>query len=169
MSLWLVQTLRIGHILAGSFWMGVAVFNVAFLTPAIRASGPAGGPVMGQLVRVRRLPVYMNGAALLTVLTGLPLYWWRAAGFRNDWAASASGWAFGVGGVAALLALLLGYFVIGRAAARLGALSASAQPEAAPTEASEIQRVQAHMSRVSRLGAALIVFSAVCMAVGRYV
>jgi len=49
-----ILILRVIHILLGVFWAG-AVFMVAlFVQPAIAASGPEGGKVMGALVKRRR-------------------------------------------------------------------------------------------------------------------
>ena len=40
----LLYVLRILHIAVGVFWVGSVVFLSAFLTPSIRAAGPAGRP-----------------------------------------------------------------------------------------------------------------------------
>jgi len=47
---------RFIHVVAGVAWAGALVFITVILLPAIRGAGPAGGSVMDQIVRVRRLP-----------------------------------------------------------------------------------------------------------------
>jgi uncharacterized membrane protein len=162
LNILLVHALRVVHILGASFWVGAALLNVGFLVPAVRAAGPAGAQVMRHIVQVRRLPVFVNAAAVLTVLTGTWLYWWRSGGFMGAWLTSPSGIAFGVGGVLALVAAVNGYFVIGRTVARLGVLMATGEmtPEAG--------RLQARLAAASLVGVALVVVSALLMALARY-
>lgn len=162
MNVLLIHALRAAHILGASFWVGVAVLNVAFLTPAVRAAGPAGGQVMRHLLQTRRLPLFVNAAALLTVLSGGWLYWWRAGGFGSAWLASPSGIGFGVGGLLGLMAAVNGYFVIGRTAERLGQLAAAGQA------GGEVQRLQARLAKASLAGVLLVVSAALLMALARY-
>ena len=42
----LITIVRVIHVLSAVIWTGVVFYNVAFLSPAINASGPAGGAVM---------------------------------------------------------------------------------------------------------------------------
>jgi hypothetical protein len=173
MSTGLIHLLRVVHVLAGSFWFGAALLNTGFLAPTVRAIGPAaGGQFMRHIVQERKLPVFINGSAVLTVLSGLALYWWRSSGFDSTWVSSNSGLLFGFGGIVAIVALFFGVLVIGRAAGRLGVLAAEAQSSGgAPTPelAAEIQRLQARMSTGSKIGLALVTVATLCMAVGRYV
>ena len=48
--------MRLVHIVGGVFWAGTAMFTVVFLIPAVRALGPAGGPVMQEIAEKRKLP-----------------------------------------------------------------------------------------------------------------
>src|SRR4051795_342667 len=91
--------LRIVHVLAGAVWVGAVVFLSVFLIPSIRAVGPAGAPVMEQLGRVRRVPLWMMGATFLTLLSGFTLYWRVSGGFNSAWMASGPGRVFGLGGL----------------------------------------------------------------------
>ena len=50
---------RLAHILAGAFWFGTFVFVARFLMPAIKAAGPAAGPVMAQLHEGRQMCVWI--------------------------------------------------------------------------------------------------------------
>src|SRR4029453_4988175 len=102
--------LRLTHILFGVFWVGSAMFNAAFLIPAIRALGPAGGPVMQELAQKRTFPIFVLVSGILTVLSGFGLYWHDSAGFSNGFMRSAGGMTFGIGAGLALIAVLLGIF-----------------------------------------------------------
>ena len=62
------------HVVGGAFWFGAVIFMTAFSCRARGRSAPRAGAVMDQLARVRRVPIYMMGAAILTVLSGLGLY-----------------------------------------------------------------------------------------------
>jgi hypothetical protein len=53
------------HVVSATLWVGGAVVVAGFVAPAIRAAGPAGGPVMRQLTEVRRLPSVLAGAGVI--------------------------------------------------------------------------------------------------------
>jgi hypothetical protein len=63
--------LRLIHILAGIFWVGVAFLMAGFLIPTVRETGQAGGRFMEHLMLRRRLPVFL-GIAMLLCMVG----WW---------------------------------------------------------------------------------------------
>jgi uncharacterized membrane protein len=172
LNFWVIHFLRIVHIIAACFWVGVAILNVFFLSPSVRAAGPAGAPVMRELVQVRRLPVFVNGAAVLAVLSGTALYWWRSDGMQNSWTGTRSGIVFGVGGVFGVLALLLGVFLVGRNVTRMGQLAARAQTAGGPPPPelqAELSQVQARLRVASFAAVTLVILAATFMALGRYV
>ena len=104
----------------GVFWVGAVLFIAAFLVPSVRAAGPAGGAIMRQLVEVRKLPLWLMGASVLTILSGIGLYWVDSAGFQSAWLGSGPGRTFGLGGVLALAAAVLGMAVNAPTARRTG-------------------------------------------------
>jgi uncharacterized membrane protein len=112
-----VLVFRLIHIVSGVFWVGGAIFIAMFLLPTLRSVGPAGGPVMSYLVQVRKLPLYMMGAAILTVLSGLGLYRRDSAGFVGTWVRSGTGLVFSLGALLGLGAVGLGMGVAARGAA----------------------------------------------------
>src|SRR3954466_12244525 len=118
-----VHLLRGVHILSGVFWVGAVLFIAGFLSPSIRAAGPAGAGVMQQLIGVRRLPLWLMSGTILTILSGIGLYWFDSAGFRSDWLGSGPGRVFGLGGVLAIVAAALGMAVNSPTARRLGELA----------------------------------------------
>jgi uncharacterized membrane protein len=164
--------LRILHVVIGAFWVGAVVFVAAFLLPSIRAAGPAGGAVMQQLMHVRRLALWLMAAAVLTVLSGLTLYGLDSAGFRSAWLGSGPGRVFGLGGVLAIGAVIVGMAVNSPAARRLseltGGVQAAGRP-ATPDELAAIQRLQARLARGSLWAAVLLILATTAMAVARYV
>jgi len=164
--------LRLIHILSGVFWAGTAMFNAAFLIPAVRALGPAGGPVMQEIAGKRKLPVYFLVAGLLTVLSGFGLYWHDSQGFTNGFTRSAGGMTFGIGAVLALIAVFLGIFVVTPAAMRTGKLAAAiaaGKKPPTPEQAAEMQRLQATLGKMALVAAGLLTLTTIAMAVGRYV
>jgi hypothetical protein len=170
MSVWLINLIRVVHVLSTSAWLGGAVINTAFLMPSVTALGPAGGPVMRQLVQVRRLPLFMSTLSALAAVSGLALYGWRM-NLQPGWAGSRSGIVFGVGGLLGLVAALLGIFFIGATAKRLSRLAAEAQAAGgppAPETAAALQRLQVRMRLLSQAAVLLLLLAAAAMAVGRY-
>ena len=124
--MWPWLSLKLLHVLAGVFWVGAAVFVAGWLLPAARAVGPAGGPVLRQIGVARRLPVAFNIAAILTLISGLLLYWRASAGLQASPTATPYGIALLVGAVSGVLAFVWGVFVQGPNGQRLAALAAKA-------------------------------------------
>jgi len=171
MSLALLMVLRLIHIVIGVFWVGAVALIAFMLFPAIRESGPAGGAVMQRLM-ARGLNLWLMAAAILTVLSGLTLYWHDSAGFSSTaWLASGPGRTFGLGAVLALLGVGVGMGVNSRAARQLGALMASIQAAGRPPTAEEtatVQRLQDRLGKGGVVAAVLLLLAAAAMAVARY-
>jgi uncharacterized membrane protein len=165
--------LRLLHIVLGVFWVGSVTMLTLFLLPSLGAAGPAGGAVMQQLTQVRRLPVWMMAAAILTVLSGLGLYWHDSAGFSSStWLASGSGRTFGLGGVLAIVAVVIGMAVNNPAGKKLGAMMAQVQAAGrppSPEEAATIQRLQARLAKAAVTVTVLLLLATAAMALARYV
>src|SRR6185312_670996 len=102
------------HILFAALWVGSAVFLTLYVTPAIRATGPRGAPVMAELMR-RRTGGFIAAAAMLTVLSGLWMYWVFTHGFDSTIVAHGAGLALGIGGLCGIAAAVIGGAVIGGA------------------------------------------------------
>ena len=168
-TMYLLRTL---HVVVGAFWVGVVVFIAAFLVPSVRAAGPAGGVVMQQLVQVRRLSTWLVGAGVLTLLSGIALYWRDSAGFQSAWLGSGPGRAFGLGGVLGPEAIVVGTAVNSPTARELeaitGRVAAAARPPV-PEEIATIQRLQARLARAMIVTAVLLLLASTAMAVARYV
>jgi uncharacterized membrane protein len=167
-----IALLRLIHILAGVFWVGGVLFLTRFLLPTTSALGPAAGPVMDHLNRVRRLPQSLLGAGFITVLSGFTLYWRDAAGSGRAWMASPTGMVFGAGGIFAILAVLIGLAVNIPTARRLGEFLASIQASGgapSPEQKGVLLALQTRLGNAARAVAALLVLATAAMAVARYV
>lgn len=168
----MLYLLRLVHVISGALWVGGAIFIAAFLMPAIRAVGPAGGPVMYQLAQVRRLPLYMMTLMALTVLSGGTLLWRDSGDLGWRWLQTGPGLCYGVGAVLALVAAAVGMLVSTPTAKRLGAAVATVHAAGRPPTAEEvahIQLLQAATARAATIISGLLVLTTAAMAVARYV
>jgi hypothetical protein len=162
--------LRAIHIVAGAFWVGAALFLSFFLIPSLRGAGPAAGGVMQQLVQTRRLPLWMMGATVLTILSGIALYWRDSAGFGSAWLGSGQAKVFGLGGLLAIVGAAVGMGVSSPSGRRMAAIMSQAAGRA-PTaaEAEEMQRLQAKMAAAGQFVSVLVLLATLAMAIARYV
>jgi uncharacterized membrane protein len=166
---WITLLLRLTHILAGVFWAGTAILIAGFIEPVARASGPEGGRFMQRLVQVRRLPVYLEITTLLTVLSGIALYWRASGGLQWAWVTTGPGLAFLLGGLAAFVAALLGQFVNAPTAARMALVAGSINADGpSPSLLTEMGTLQARLRLATRVGATLLALATAGMAIARY-
>ena len=167
-----VLILRFIHVVGGAFWFGAVIFMTAFLMPSVKSVGPAGGAVMDQLARVRRVPIYMMGAAILTVLSGLGLYARDSGGFSGPWMRSGTGMVFGIGGTAGILAAIVGMVIASPAGRRMAALGRGDQGEWRTAGSGPGRRNAGtpgpHRTRLGGV-AVLIVIATTAMALARYI
>jgi hypothetical protein len=167
----IMLVLRLIHIVGGVIWVGGMVLVAGFLFPAVRATGPQGGRVMQELMQRRRLPVYLSVAAGLTMLSGFVMYGRIAAATNGAWASSRPGMAYGFGGLAAILAAIVGPAFAGRAGRKLAALGERVQAAGGPPsaeQASEMAALQARMGRATQVVMVLLLVAAALMAIARY-
>ncbi len=162
--------LRLIHILGGTLWVGFGVFVPLVLAPALGELGPEAGKVMAALQR-RGLTTLLPLLALATTLSGLWLYW-RVGGVAvSEFLMSRRGLALAAGSLLAIVAYALGMAITRPAMMRVNA----ALQELATAAASERERIQAAVARLRNRGAVagqwgsvLLLASAACMAVARY-
>ena len=163
--------LRLLHVGLGVFWVGAMIFNAAFLGPSIQDAGPDGAKVMAGLMR-RRFMVVMPVVGLITMLTGLWLFWRVSGGLQPAYVHSATGMTFATGGILAIVAFAIGLTVVRPSMLKAMAIGQSiAQTPAAEREAMmrEAQRLRARATSAGRLVAVLLGLAAAAMAVARYV
>ncbi len=171
MNIYLLIFLRIVHIFAGALWVGAAISYLFFLKPSVKAIGPVGPQFMQNLTQRRKYPVFMISTSLLTVLAGGILYWFSSSGFEEAWITSGPGIGFTIGSLAALVAFLVGSFVIGPTSAQMGALgqqiSASGE-KPTPEQISTLQALEKKLSRAELIDFLMLVISMLTMATARY-
>ena len=76
-----IAVARIIHVLGGVIWVGSMFFVSVFLIPAMTEAGPDAAKVSAALNR-RNWMVVVPVIALLTILSGLWLYWRASSGFN---------------------------------------------------------------------------------------
>jgi len=162
--------LRFAHVFFGALWVGMMAFMTFFLMPTFAEVGPDGAKLMAALQR-RRIPLIMPVIALITLVSGLWLFQLLSGGQHGALLATPIGLAFGLGGLAALLAFGVG-MILGRPAMIRGMKLAESLPAAAPEERAarmaEMQRLRARGAAVNRVVMALLLFALAAMAVARY-
>ncbi len=163
--------LRVIHILAGVYWAGAVFLTVTFLMKAMADAGPAGGQVMGALIK-RRFFDTLPAVALVTVLSGIELFRKASSGFSAAWLGSPTGVGLSIGAVAGILALAMGGLV-GRpatlqAVALMGqAMSVSDEKEKGALIA-QAGQLRERGAGAIRMAAYLLLVSVLAMAVSRY-
>lgn len=167
----LLVTLRLLHIVLGSIWVGIIVFNAIFLGPTVAELGPDGGKVMGALQR-RGMMTFLPAIGLLTLLSGAWLLYQASIGFEGAYFRSGPGHAYSMGGGLAILGFLLGVGVMRPAMMRVMAIAQGMAQvtDDAPRAAhqAEMQKLRARASTMGRVIAGLLVLATALMAVARY-
>ena len=163
--------LRLLHILLGVFWAGAAFFTGMFLVPSVRAAGPAGGPVMKQLMEVRKFPMYAMLFGLVTVITGLWMYFHDNSVSGGSFAKSHAGMTYGLGAITAILTLIVGFVIMAPTAnkmAKLGAQLAAQGGPPSPEQQAAIAHLQGRLALGARLASSFLGITVITMAIGRY-
>lgn len=171
MSIFLLNTLRLAHVVAGILWAGAAITYLFYIKPSVKSIGAAGPQFMRSMMERRKYPVFMTIASLLTVLAGLALYWVTSGGLSAAWITSGPGIGFTIGSVAALIAFFLGMFGIGPTAGKIGALGSAmaAAPQGPTTEQlNQMRQLEERASLLERVEFGLFVIALVTMATARY-
>ncbi|HEV2749809.1 MAG TPA: hypothetical protein VGV12_04720 [Gemmatimonadales bacterium] len=162
--------LRFAHVFFGALWVGMMAFQTFFLMPALSEVGPDAGKFMAALMR-RRLPVILPIVALITLISGFWLFQRLSGGAAARLMRTPMGMAFGSGGLAALVAFLLGIVLMRPAMVRSTQLAqslASASPEERATRSAEIQRLRARGVTAGWAAMLLLLYALGAMAVARY-
>jgi uncharacterized membrane protein len=162
--------LRVVHVIGAIFWAGAILFVVHFLEPAVRDLGPDGAKVM-QAIQRRRYMEVTPVMALLTILSGFWLYHRDFGRFHPGPGASPAEISYGLGALAAVVALVVGLSVIRPSALRLGRLGgeiAQAPPDRREALLAEMNRYRGRVRMGGRVLVLLLTISMVTMAIGRY-
>jgi uncharacterized membrane protein len=162
--------LRIVHIVTGVFWAGTVFFLVSYLMPSMAAAGPGAGPVQGELMKrklFQRLPII----AMLAIISGFWMYYLRMQGTSGKPPRELM--VLGVGGIAAVVAIIIGFTTVRPAQDRIAAMSpeANGMPAGPAKDAklAEIAGLRKKLTMMSRIVASLLGVTVVAMAIARYV
>jgi uncharacterized membrane protein len=170
MNLFMV-VLRLIHIGAGVFWAGGAIIVARFVIPSLQDAGPEGGKV-AQALQQRGLMTALPAAAVLTILSGLILYWRVSGGYAAQWSRTPTGMALGLGAAASIVAFAVGISVMRPAMMKAGALAQTlpqlTDPGARDAGQAEIQRLRRRGARAGNWVAGLVGIAVAAMAVARY-
>jgi hypothetical protein len=164
-----IVILRLLHIVIGAAWLGAVVMVTFFISPTVRATGAVGGQFVGALMQRTHLPIWLLAAGAITILSGGALYGMFYAGI--PWDALGPHVAYGVGGILALVAFAIGFFLSRPLGARFAALSKALASQGAPPNAAQVAERDALSARLGTLGlviALLLLAATALMAVGRY-
>ena len=155
--------LRFAHVFFGAMWVGMMAFQIFFLGPALADVGADAGKLMAAMVK-RKIPVFIPIFALIALISGFWLYLRMSGGNAGALMRTPMGMAFGLGGVVALLAFVLGIVVMRPAMMRSMQLAASRDPAAQ----AEIQRLRARATMTGKVVTVLLLFTLTAMAVASY-
>lgn len=165
--------LRLVHIFCGAFWVGATIYVAMFVLPAVRALGPDGAKFMGQLMKTKKLPVFMNIVALLNILSGVRLMMILTKNFADTgWFTRPDGMSISIGMVAALGAFSIGFFISRPTAARMNAIAAAisaAGGPPSPEQAQQLGALRAKMGKSLVIMAWHLAVALICMSVAKYI
>lgn len=167
----LLLIMRLLHVVSGIFWAGSMIFTARFLFPAIQDAGPEGAKVGAALAK-RGFMTVMPIVALITILSGLWLYWHLSVGFQTEFMRSGMGITLGIGALCAITAFVIG-MVVGRPAMMRATALAQSAAQASPAERDRMlgqaQALRARSIAATQIVALLVGLAAAAMAIARYV
>src|SRR5262245_16733379 len=167
----LFLSLRAAHVLLAAIWVGATFFTSLLLMPVIEGSGPIGGQLMQNLEK-KGMTAFFAALGGTTVLTGIYLYWRFTGGFDPEVSRSHAGMAFGLGGVAGILAVIIGGSVIGRSSRKVLALMEQMPKASDAQKAALMKEADALRGRMKTFGALVLllqIIAVLTMAVGHYI
>jgi uncharacterized membrane protein len=167
----LMIAMRIIHIFSGVFWVGTSFFMISFVTPSVIATGAEGQKFMQQLAFRTRFTTAMLGVAVLSVLSGLVMYW-QIFEFRVNALSTGYGLLLTLGAIAAFIAFLTGYFMQNRTTAKMKALfesiTASGGPPS-PEQQAEMRSLSAAVTRGGQVTSVFLALALLGMSIAQYV
>jgi uncharacterized membrane protein len=168
---YLMISMRIIHIFAGVFWAGTAFFMISFVSPTVIATGAEGQKFMQQLAFRTRFTTAMMGVAILTILSGLVMYW-QIFNFRLSALSNGYGLILTLGSIAGFIGFLTGYFMQNRNTHKMKVLSesfAGASEPPTPEQQAEMKSLAGTVSRGSQITAVFLALALLGMSIAQYV
>jgi uncharacterized membrane protein len=171
MNIYLLAILRTIHIFVGALWVGSAIFYLFFVEPTVKSAGPSGNQFMKHLVTRRRLPQYMSAISLLTVLSGIVMFWFSSGGFQMGWIRSGPGMGITLGSMVGISVFLVGAFLIGPTAEKLGNLAGeigTAGKPPTPSQTAELHQLDRRLTLYQRADFIMLTLALILMSTARF-
>ncbi|MGH9410673.1 MAG: hypothetical protein ACRD1V_14610 [Vicinamibacterales bacterium] len=165
--------IRVLHVLLAAVWVGCTAFAALFLDRLLADTNRAASASILIVLARRRFHVFMASIGGFAVVTGLWLYWRFTGHFDPALSATMGARVFGTGGAAAIIALIIGGAVIGRALRQMTALAERGTTLAeGPERTALLVQVDAARVRIHSAAWIALVLQVVAlslMAIGHYV
>jgi uncharacterized membrane protein len=159
--------LRVVHIGGAVFWAGASWMLAGFVSPAAKQIQPGGPAVMRVIIQKRKLSEVFSLAAVLTVASGLLLYWRLSSGLNPNWLTSGPGLSLSLGAIAGLATLVIGITVnrpVSLKLAELGSQAASSGVQPDPETLAQLGQLQSRLEQAGIWASVLLAISVVAMA-----
>jgi len=166
-----ILLLRLVHLFAGAYWVGVGLFSVFFFTPTIQQTGPDGQTVIRHLVGKTRFSQSMNIAAILATFSGGFLFWINSGHLDYNWLSTPQAKWLAIGSSFGIAAYLVSALVQSRSARRIRALGETIAAGGNPPTPGQVMQLRLYQQRLIRgaqVTAALLVVTLAAMATWRY-
>lgn len=168
---YLMIALRIIHIFSGVFWAGTSFFMISFVTPSVIATGQEGQKFMQQLAFRTRFAAAMLGVSVLTILSGLVMYW-EIFGFKLSALRTGYGLTLTLGALSALIAFVVGYYMQNLGIKRMKAISTSIAASGgppSPEQQAEMKSLSDSVARGGQITSVFLAFALLGMSIAQYV
>jgi uncharacterized membrane protein len=163
--------LRLIHIVCAVIWAGGMIYLAVFVIPAAKTLGPTGTKFIQQLSGTNKLPIVMNVAAILSIVTGIILMKKLLGGIQLALFNSTHGLMIVIGALLALLGFIIGLSINLPAARRMSSIgkivaASSSQPNVDQLE--ELQRLRNKAFAATNVIAILLFASLILMSMVKY-
>ncbi|HYK09367.1 MAG TPA: hypothetical protein VEV39_01040 [Gemmatimonadales bacterium] len=167
----LMVVLRFIHIVLGVLWVGGVFAISVIVVPGMQKLGiPLDG--LMRTLNERKFSQIMMGFGGLTVLAGLTMMTLLSRGHEADYFASPMGRTLSLGGLCAILALVVGGSVMRPTLTKAGKLQADLAanpPKGDDPRKTQLAALQKRIVFFSKLVVILLLITVTCMAIARYV
>jgi uncharacterized membrane protein len=166
----LYTILRLVHILSGVAWAGANIILAQFINPSVKATAPESGKFMQYFAQKSGYPRFAEVTGWLTILAGLGLYWIVSNGFQASWFTTSRGIVLTIGGLLAIITMVIAYAMQKPAAKRMGAIGQEIQASGGPPtpeQLAELQAQQKKLEKGARWSAILLTLAVAGMALSR--
>lgn len=167
----LMVVLRFIHIVLGVLWVGGIFALTVIIVPGMQKLGiPLDG--LMKTLNARKFTPIMMGFGGLTVLSGLTMMYVLSRGNEANFFGSLYGRTLSLGGVFAILALVIGGSMARPTMGKIAALQADLggnPPKGEDPRKAQLAALQGRVVFISKLVVILLLLAVTCMAIAQYV